>query len=379
MLRQMLFVVRSAAGSTAQKSYVGAWGFLIVLLTTALFPRVGAGDDRRTEGWQVNFEKAEAQAKEQGVPLVVHFHAHWCGPCRTMESEVLETAEVHAALRSGIIGVKVNADDRRDLVSRFGISALPTDVIISPNGQVLSKSAGSPGRSAYVARLAQHSVSPKSSVHPNPPAQRSETAIARTTDQTEKAPVTNVSHQQNTEVSPELSVAVQSEIVALEGTPADNSVVSNGKSEASGAKDVVGSNVNSLAKAMTKALRRESDSRIGLHGYSPVSLTEMEAWKTGDAQFKYEFQGVSYQLSSAEELDRFKASPEKFVPALHGCDPVALVNDQVVQAGHIELGVTWRSKVYFFYSKETRDVFLRNPEKFVQRNNLTFFSNETQG
>ncbi len=379
MLRQMLFVVRSAAGSTAQRSIVGAWGVLIVLSSTVFIPRVWAGDDHTTAGWQVNFEKAEAQAKEQGVPLVVHFHAHWCGPCRTMESEVLQTADVLAALRSGIIGVKVNADDRRDLVSRFGISALPTDVIISPNGQVLSKSAGSPGRNAYVARLAQHSVSPKSSVHPDSPAQRSETAVARTTDQTEKAPVTNVSHQQNTEVSPELSVAVQSEIVALEGTPADNSVVSNDKPEASGTKDVVGSNVNNLPKAMTKALRRESDSRIGLHGYSPVSLTEMEAWKTGDAQFKYEFQGVSYQLSSAEELDRFKASPEKFVPALHGCDPVALVNDQVVQAGHIELGVTWRSKVYFFYSKETRDVFLRNPEKFVQRNNLTFFSNETQG
>ena len=371
MLRQMLFVVCSAAGSTAKRCDVGAWRFLVVLLTTVCIPMVRAGDDGSMAGWQADFEKAEAQSKERGVPLVIHFHAHWCGLCRTMESEVLQTAEVHAALRSGIIGVKINSDDRRDLVSRFGISALPTDVIISPDGKVLSKTLGSPGRSAYVARLAQHSVSPKSAV------QRSETAVARVVDQTEKAPVTNVSQQRNTDVSEGSSISVQSEIVAIEGAPADNSVVVKGKSEASVANDVSGSNVNSIARAMTKALRKESDTRVGLHGYSPVSLTETEAWKTGDAQFKYEFQGVSYQLSSAEELDRFKASPEKFVPALHGCDPVALVNDQVVQAGHIELGVTWRSKVYFFYSKETRDEFLSNPEKFVRTNQLTFSSGET--
>ena len=370
MLRRMLFLVRSVAGSTTRNCTAEAWGYFIIagLVSNYAFTQVVfAADDNGAQAWRVDFEKAEAEAKVQNVPLVIHFHAHWCGPCQTMESEVLQTAEVHAALRSGIVGVKIDADNRRDLVSRFGISALPTDVIVSSSGQILSKNVGSPGRNAYVARLSQFRAAPKT------PERNSETAIVRAVDRSEKTPVTQVS-QQTTEAASDSSLAVESEIVAVDGSPADGDVASTDKSAAA---EVAASNANDRARAMTKALRRESNTRIGLHGYSPVSLTETETWKTGEAQYQHEFQGVCYQLSSAEELDRFKASPEKFAPALHGCDPVALINDQVVQAGHIELGVTWRSKVYFFYSKETRDKFLSNPERFVRTNHLTFFSGET--
>jgi hypothetical protein len=41
-------------------------------------------------------------------------------------------------------------------VSRFGVTALPTDVIISHDGKVLAKDVGSPGLSGYVSRLRQH-------------------------------------------------------------------------------------------------------------------------------------------------------------------------------------------------------------------------------
>lgn len=346
MLNQKFFLHRVAAGSTARKSAVEIWGIVIagLFVASCLFTRTAdAGNDAHAEAWRVDFEKAEAFAKEQGVPILIHFHAHWCGPCQTMESEVLETAEVRAALRSGIVGVKVNADDRRDLVSRFGISALPTDVIVSPSGQVLSQNVGSPGRKAYVARLAQFRVPAKGQ------AGDKETIVAKTANRSAKTPVTQVSQTQVPNVAVEQTIPVESE------------------------------NVQTSATMMTKALRQESDKRVGLHGYSPVSLTETETWKSGDAQFKYEFQGVCYQLSSAEELERFKATPEKFVPALHGCDPVAFVNDQAVQAGYIELGVTWRSRLYFFYSKKSRDEFLKNPHRFVRTKNLTFFRGETPG
>ncbi len=247
-----------------------------------------------------------------------------------MDAEVLETAEVKAALQGGIVGVKVNADDRQDLVIRFGVSALPTDVIVSSDGSILSKSVGSPGRTAYVARLAQYSA--------------------------EKKAVAGKS-------KPSISAASMAVVVA------EKSVTD---SSATGDETV-------HAGVRTKALRRDSDSHFGLHGFSPVSLTESETWRPGDSRYRYKYEGVSYQLASEDEFTRFRASPEKFIPALHGCDPVALVNQQVVQVGHIELGVTWRSKVYFFYSKETRDEFLGNPERFVRVKNLTFLPDETRG
>lgn len=369
MLNQGRFVDRAAAGGTTRKYTLKVWSLIVAGLCVAsslLIRTSDAGEDAAPETWQLDFEKAEAFAKEQRVPLLIHFHAHWCGPCRTMESEVLETAEVREALRSGIVGVKVNADDRRDLVSRFSISALPTDVIVSPGGHVLSQNAGSPGRKVYVARLVQFSVPATGQTG------LKETVAAKTADRSAKTPGNQVSQTQVSDMVAEPSIPVESVIVSLEGTAA-------GKSNANGLDAAAATISQAPAGMMTKALRRESDRRVGLDGYSPVSLTETETWQSGDAQFKHEFQGVSYQLSSAEELERFKATPERFVPALHGCDPVAFVNNQTVQAGHIELGVTWRSRVYFFYSKKSRDEFLNNPHRFVRTKALTFFRGETPG
>ena len=333
MLKHTLFVVWIAARCSLRRWISQALMHVLascLLVSSPAFTSVSiAADNVLTDAWYSSFEKAMQQSKERGVPIVIHFHAHWCGPCRTMDSEVLETVEVRAALRAGIVGVKVNADDRKDLVSRFGVSVLPTDVIISPDGLILSKNIGSPGRTAYVARLTQFSALK------NAPTNNTITQTAATSGR----------------------VVVSRSTVTVSATTIRDTA---------------------RAEARTKALRRESENHFGLHGFSPVSLTESETWQPGASQYRYQYQGVSYQLASEEEFNRFKASPEKFVPALHGCDPVALVNDQVVQAGHIELGVTWRSKVYFFYSQATRDEFLRNPEKFVRVNNLTFVSGETQ-
>ena len=363
MLKQVFHVVYVAAGLAARScaaktSRVIVAGLLTVTLHFA--SQANAGSEGGIEVWGANFEKAEALAKEKGIPMVIHFHAHWCGPCRTMESEVLNTAEVHAILGSGIVGVKVNSDDRRDLVSRFGISSLPTDVIVSPDGKILSKDVGSPGRSGYVARLSRFRVPSDA------PVGKSNSLVAQVPGASGKTPVTAASQER---VADDLLVAADRvEEQAVPQNP--GSVVPVDRA----AETVIANPV----VAMTKTVRRESDKRIGLNGYSPVSLTETEKWKTGEAQFNYEFQGVYYQLSSAEELERFKASPDKFIPALHGFDPVSLVKDQVFQSGHLELGVTYQSKVYFFSSKDTRDEFLSNPERFSRTQNLSFFTVQTE-
>ena len=342
MLHQDFYEIQLAAWMMARKctkevSEVVVVCVLFVAINCLWASPAIAGDGGLANPWLADFQTAESRSREQRIPLVIHFHASWCGPCQAMESEVLNTAEVNAALGSGIIGVKVNSDDRQDLVSRFGITSLPTDVIVSASGKVISKHVGSPGRDAYVARLAQFSVS--SGV----PA-RSQNRAA-------------------------------SEVVARDQTAPDHfgaalENVTSTDASAALAKNTV--------TTMTKALRRESAKRIGMNGYSPVSLTETEEWKTGEAQFRHEFQGVSYHLTSAEELERFKASPDKFIPALHGFDPVSLVSDQVFQLGHLELGVTYQSRVYFFTSKNSRDEFLRNPEKFSGGQNFSFASAETK-
>jgi YHS domain-containing protein len=119
----------------------------------------------------------------------------------------------------------------------------------------------------------------------------------------------------------------------------------------------------------TTTLRRDSGRRIGLDGYCPVSLSTESKWVRGEAEFQYEYQRVSYSLSSDKELKSFIADPEKYIPYLHGCDPVALGNDNRVQIGAIELGAAYGKRVYFFASERNRAAFLKAPQRFSAERN----------
>ncbi|MCC7421557.1 MAG: thioredoxin family protein [Planctomycetaceae bacterium] len=83
--------------------------------------------------WHTSFEKARAEASSRKVPLVVQFEATWCGPCRKM-AKVLESPDVLKALETDCVGVRVNVDQSPELVSKYNVNAIPTTVIVHPNG-----------------------------------------------------------------------------------------------------------------------------------------------------------------------------------------------------------------------------------------------------
>ena len=100
---------------------------LLLLAVCVSFPAVSRGQNAE---WESSFEAAQKKANETGKTLLVHFYADWCGPCRAMERSVFSSPQVKSALTDGIVAVKVNSDNRRDLVSRYGVTALPSDVFV---------------------------------------------------------------------------------------------------------------------------------------------------------------------------------------------------------------------------------------------------------
>lgn len=112
--------------------------------------------------------------------------------------------------------------------------------------------------------------------------------------------------------------------------------------------------------SFTTTHRRESGGRFGLDGYCPVSLSTESRWVRGAT----EYQRVIYSLSTAAHLKMFMANPDKYISYLHGCAPVELENDNRIQLGAIELGASYRKRIYFFASENNRAAFLKTPEKF---------------
>ena len=101
-------------------------------------------------GWHDDFPEARRLAQRTGQPMLLHFYADWCFPCKRMEKDVLSRPAVVQVLSSKLILVKVNVDKDPDLARRFDVTQYPADVIVEPDGKRILASTGYQEADKYV-------------------------------------------------------------------------------------------------------------------------------------------------------------------------------------------------------------------------------------
>ena len=119
---------------------------------------------RGAQAWYEDFESAEAQAKKQNLPLLVHFHATWCQPCKKEMPGYQKLVDEYGARGFAVIGFKFDtmpdmenpvefakkigvhyplAVATEDLKQKFGgIEGLPTTMLYDRNGVLRTKVIG---------------------------------------------------------------------------------------------------------------------------------------------------------------------------------------------------------------------------------------------
>ena len=80
--------------------------------------------------------------------VLIDFFAEWCGPCRMVSPIVDEIANE----RPDILVAKINVDEEPELASAFGVSAIPT-LVIMKDGKIVQQSSGARPKPQILAML----------------------------------------------------------------------------------------------------------------------------------------------------------------------------------------------------------------------------------
>jgi YHS domain-containing protein/thiol-disulfide isomerase/thioredoxin len=103
--------------------------------------------------WHKDLESAKVVAKQTNRLVLVHFWTPSCGPCMALNQNVFNQPGVANAIESQFVPVKLNADENSATATWYGITRVPTDVIVTPDGQIVAKLISPPTPAAYAAEM----------------------------------------------------------------------------------------------------------------------------------------------------------------------------------------------------------------------------------
>jgi len=102
--------------------------------------------------WNHDYQAALEQAQKDNKPLLLAFHASWCGPCRQMKSQTYPDPAV-AHVIEAFVPVMIDTDQQAALAEKFAIRGIPAYIIINPDGSEITRFEGFHNPSNFAARL----------------------------------------------------------------------------------------------------------------------------------------------------------------------------------------------------------------------------------
>lgn len=89
--------------------------------------------------WSNNLEQARQQAHQSQRLVLIHFWNDNCAPCVGVERNVFSRPEVARGLAANYVPVKIKVDDQPDLARKLRVDRWPLDIIITPEGQEVTR------------------------------------------------------------------------------------------------------------------------------------------------------------------------------------------------------------------------------------------------
>jgi len=343
--------------------------FLPVLVLFFLVQRPAIG--QQSLHWDATIDSAKAAAIRSNRLVLVLFSAPWCTACHHLESDIQNQPGAAAALEANFVPVKINYDYYPNTAKQYGVTRLPTTVILAPSvrGEVLAVipeympvaqylaaidkvAADAKRRQAGVFAQVQASppvgspaaigqspaIGPPSVAAPGNPGATAQQAIAP--PRLPVAPLQNQAPPNAPTVNPPAAVAT------VPGLPTGRTADSQKPIE---------------------SMQRPANPPFGLDGFCPVQLVDNSRWQPGKKAWGAIHRGRTYLFSGAEERSRFLAAPDHYAPVSSGDDVVLSLEQGRSVSGHREHGLQFDGHVYLFSAEGTLEKFRSNPRYYADR------------
>ncbi len=107
-----------------------------------------SADELNSDKWYHDLEEAKKIASATHRKIFVDFMATWCGPCKMLAADVFGTPEFKK-LSKYFVFLQIDVDAQKDVAKQYGITAMPTQMVLDANGDVVGKTVGYGGAAAF--------------------------------------------------------------------------------------------------------------------------------------------------------------------------------------------------------------------------------------
>lgn len=101
------------------------------------------------------------------------------------------------------------------------------------------------------------------------------------------------------------------------------------------------------------------DKGQAMHGYDPVQYFETGKAETGKAEFSHTWENATWLFASAENRDKFAASPERFAPKNGGYCTFGVVLSKKFD-GDPKVYLLEQDQLFLFLNEEVKEKFLQD-------------------
>jgi YHS domain-containing protein/thiol-disulfide isomerase/thioredoxin len=337
---------------------------ILPVLLLLLVQRTGFA--QQAINWEGTIDAGKATAARSNRFVLVFFTADWCPNCHRLENDLRSHPAAVAALQANYVLVKLNYDYFQNTAKQYGVSRLPTTVILAPTaaGEPLAVIPEAMPVDEYLAKLNQVAADVR---------RRSEAVYAQipTNPAIGSAVVGNPLRPTAPVVPPSAEFRPQPMgNVASAGMPKPPLGGAPIPAAAPPATPVAMAPVAASPVAPAPEQQRAAapaSPTLALDGYCPVQLVDNDRWQKGNKAWGIIHRGRIYLFAGTDEQRRFQADPDRYAPVSSGNDVVLAVDQGRAVPGFREHGAKFDGHVYLFTSEATLKKFESNPPFYAER------------